>query len=120
MIRAPEVLAYYRWHGPGQISAVKWRQVLDALAVQQDFVRANPQLAAHLPAHRLRELTEGQVLKQAYRALWKRDIASAHKLFRHVAMARSFGFKELRHVLSALLPFRAYRWLVRLADRNDQ
>jgi len=32
------------------------------------------------------------------------DIASAHKLFRHVALARSFGFKELRHVASALLP----------------
>jgi len=120
IVRVPEVLAYYRWHGPSQISAVKWRQVLDALAVQQDFIRTNPQLVAHLPAHRLRELTEGQVLKQAYRALWKRDIASAHKLFRHVAVARSFGVKELRHVLSALLPFPAYRWLVRLADRNDR
>jgi glycosyltransferase involved in cell wall biosynthesis len=120
MIRVPVVLAYYRWHGPSQISAVKWRQVLDALAVQQDFVQANPQLVAHLPYHRLRELTEGQVLKQAYRALWKRDVASAHKLFRHVAVARSFGFKELRHVASALLPLPAYRWLVRLADRNDQ
>ena len=120
IVRVPEVLAYYRWHGPSQISAVKWRQVLDALAVQHDFVRTNPQLVAHLPARRLRELTEGQVVKQAYRALWKRDIASAHKLFRHVAVARSFGFKELRHVLSALLPFPAYRWLVRLAGRNDR
>jgi len=120
IVRVPEVLAYYRWHGSGQISAVKWRQVLDALAVQQDFVRANSQLVAHLPARRLQELTEGQVLKQAYRALWKRDIASAHKLFRHVAAARSFGFKELRHVLSALLPLPAYRWLVHFADRNDR
>jgi glycosyltransferase involved in cell wall biosynthesis len=119
IVRVPEVLAYYRWHGPDQISAVKWRQVLDALAVQQDFVRANPQLVAHLSAQRLREFTEGQVLKQAYRALWKRDVASAHKLFRHVAVARSFGFKELHHVLSAMLPLPAYRWLVRLADRNE-
>jgi len=119
IVRVPEVLAYYRWHSPSQVSAVKWRQVLDALAVQQDFIRANPQLVAHLPARRLRELTEGQVLKQAYRALWKRDIASAHKLFRHVALARSFGFKELRHVVSALLPLPAYRWLVGLADRNE-
>ncbi len=119
IVRVPEVLAYYRWHGPSQVSAVKSRQVLDALAVQQDFIRGNRQLVAHLPARRLRDLTEGQVLKQAYRALWKRDIASAHKLFRHVALARSFGFKELRHVASALLPLRAYRWLVGLADRNE-
>jgi glycosyltransferase involved in cell wall biosynthesis len=120
IVRVPEVLAYYRWHGPSQVSAVKWRQVLDALAVQQDFVRANPKLVAHLPADRLRELTEGQVLKQAYRALWKRDIASAHKLFRHVAAARSFGVRELRHVMSAMLPLPAYRWLVRWADRNER
>ena len=120
IVRVPEVLAYYRWHGSSQVSAVKWRQVLDALAVQQDFVRANPKLVAHVPARRLRELTEGQVVKQAYRALWKRDIASAHKLFRHVAAARSFGFKELSHVLSAMLPLPAYRWLVHWADRNDR
>jgi GT2 family glycosyltransferase len=119
IVRVPEVLAYYRWHSAGQISAVKWRQALDALAVRRDFIRANPLLVAHLPPRRLRELTEGQVLQQAYGALWKRDIASAHKLFRHVALARSFGFKELRHVASALLPLPAYRWLVRLADRNE-
>ena len=119
IVRVPEVLAYYRWHGPGQVSAVKWRQVLDALTVQQDFIRANPQLVAHLPANHLRDLTEGQVLKQAHRALWKRDIASAHKLFRHVALARSFGVKELPHVASALLPLPAYRWLVGVADRRE-
>jgi glycosyltransferase involved in cell wall biosynthesis len=119
IVRVPEVLAFYRWHGPNQISAVKSRQVLDALAVQQDFIRTNPQLVAHLPPKRLRDLTEGQVLKQAYRALWKRDIASAHKLFRHAALARSFGIKELRHVASALLPLPAYRWLVGLTDRNE-
>ena len=120
MVRVPETLAYYRWHGPGQVSAVKWRQVLDALAVQQDFIRAHPHLVAHLSAGRLGELTEGQVLKQAYRALWKRDLASAHRLFRHVAAARSFGVREAGHVLSALLPLPAYRWLVQLADRRDR
>jgi len=119
IVLVPEVLAFYRWHDAGQISAVKWRQVLDALAVQQDFVRANPQLVAHLSSQRLRELTEGRVLQQAYGALWKRDLQSAHKLFRHVALARSFGLKELRHVASALLPFATYRWLIGLADRNE-
>lgn len=119
MVRVPEVLAYYRWHDAGQISAVRWRQVLDALAVQQDFVRVNPQLVAHLSARRLDELTEGRVLQQAYRALWNRDVQSAHKLFRHVARAGSFGFKELRYVVSALLPFGAYQWLVDVADRSD-
>jgi glycosyltransferase involved in cell wall biosynthesis len=119
IVRVPEVLAHYRWHDAGQISSVKWRQVLDALAVQQDFIRANPQLVAHLSGARLHELTEGCVVQQAYRALWKRDIESAHKLFRHVGLARSFGFKELRYVATALLPFGAYRRLIGLMDRSD-
>jgi glycosyltransferase involved in cell wall biosynthesis len=119
IVRIPEVLAFYRWHDAGQISAVKWRQVLDALAVQQDFMRANPQLIAHVPVRRLRELTEGRVMQQAYGALWKRDVPSAHKLFRHVALARSFGFRDMRHAMSALLPISAYRWLVGQMDRKD-
>lgn len=114
--RVPEVLAFYRWHGSGQISAVKWRQVLDALAAQKDFIRANPELVRHLPAAKLRDLTEGQVLRQAYRAFWKRDLLSAQKLFRHAAVSRSFAFRDLRHILLAMLPLLLYRGIVHLSD----
>ncbi|MCU0919240.1 MAG: glycosyltransferase, partial [Burkholderiaceae bacterium] len=69
--RVPEVLAFYRWHNLGQVSAVKWRQVLDALDAQQAFIRDNPALVAHLGRERLTDLTEGQVLRRAYQALWK-------------------------------------------------
>ncbi len=118
MVRVAEVLAIYRWHGAGQISAVKSRQVLDALAVQTDFIAAHPELVAHLPRDRLRELTDGRVLDQAYRALWKRDLVSAHGLFRHCARTRAFGLAQLPHVMSSLLPLPAFRWLVGLADRK--
>lgn len=118
--RVPEVLAFYRWHGQGQVSAVKWRQVLDALAAQRDFIRANPKLVAHLSEERLRDLTEGMVLRQAYRAFWKRDLASAQKLFRHVAAAGAYKFTDLLHILAArLLPFPVYRWLVATLDRRS-
>lgn len=115
--RVPEVLAFYRWHNLGQVSAVKWRQVLDALDAQLQFIRDNPRLVAHLPAERLRDLTEGQVLRQAYRAFWKRDLRSAQKLFRHAAAKGSYRLGDLRHVLSALLPYGLYSGLVALADR---
>lgn len=118
IVRVPEVLAFYRWHGAGQVSAVKWRQVLDALDAQQHFIRANPDLVAHLPAATLADLTEGQVLRQAYRAFWKRDLVSAQKLFRHAAARGSFGLADLRHVATALLPLRLYRGLTQLADRR--
>lgn len=116
--RVPEVLAFYRWHGSGQISAVKWRQVLDALAAQTDFIRTNPELVSHLPAAKLHDLTEGQVLRQAYRAFWRRDLLSAQKLFRHVGVSGAYKIGDLRHILVAMLPLPLYRGIVKLSDRK--
>lgn len=112
----PEVLAFYRWHNLGQVSAVKWRQVLDALEAQKAFIGANPALVAHLSREYLRDLTEGQVLRQAYRAFWKRDLDSARKLFRHSAVARSFRIQDIPYIASALMPSRLFGALVKLAD----
>lgn len=120
IVRVPEVLAFYRWHDSGQISSVKWRQVLDALAAQQDFVRNNPGLVRHLGPARLRELTEGKVLQQAYRAIWKRDLVSAQKLFRHAAGAGAFGLKDLPHIIAACLPMPLYRRAASFADRGKK
>lgn len=119
IVRVPEVLAYYRWHGQGQVSAVKWRQVLDALDAQQTFIRANPLLVAHIPPERLLALTEGRVLEQAYRAFWKRDLVSAQRLFRHAAAARAFTPRDLNHIACALLPLPLYHWIIRFADRRS-
>lgn len=118
MVRVPEVLAYYRWHDSGQVSAVKWRQVLDALEAQEAFIRNHPSMVAHLPASVLRDLTKGQVLRQAYRAFWKRDLVSAQKLFRHVAAHGSYGPRDLVYVATALLPLPLYRGLTQFVDRG--
>lgn len=118
IVRVPEVLAFYRWHGAGQVSAVKWRQVLDALEAQHGFIRDHPDLVAHLPSARVRDLTEGQVLRQAYRAVWKRDLTSSQHLFRHVARARSFQWRDIPHVASACLPAALYARLIALGDRS--
>jgi len=119
IVRVPEVLAFYRWHNSGQVSAVKWRQVLDALEAQQAFIRNNPSLVAHLSDEHLSDLTEGEILRQAYRAFWKRDLVSAQKLFRHAAVKGSFRLRDLVHVGAALLPMPVYRRLMRVADRNE-
>jgi glycosyltransferase involved in cell wall biosynthesis len=119
IVRLPEVLAFYRWHDSGQISAVKWRQVLDALEAQQAFIRHNPGLVAHLPGEKLKDLTEGQVLRQAYRAFWKRDLVSARKLFRHAGLKGHFRFHDLRHIVSAFLPLPLYRGLIWITERRQ-
>jgi glycosyltransferase involved in cell wall biosynthesis len=117
-VGVPEVLAFYRWHDQGQISAVKWRQTLDAWHVRRDFVGANPGLVAHLDAAKLRELTDGPLLKAAYQAYWRRDFEAAHRLFRMSLRRRLGHARDLKHLLLSLLPRRLYCALVAAADRS--
>lgn len=113
--RVPEVLAYYRWHGSGQISANKWRQVLDAIQVRQDFIRDYPGLVNHLSADAIHELVEGQLLREAYRAYWKNDLANAQKLFRAALVRRTWHAKDLKYLIPSLLPTRLFQRLVGLS-----
>jgi glycosyltransferase involved in cell wall biosynthesis len=115
--RVPEVLAFYRWHGTGQISANKWRQVLDALRVRQDFVQANPDKISHLSQAALYELVQGQILLEAYRAYWRRDLANAQKLLRAAFFRRAFAIKDLKYIVPALLPTNVLGGIIRLMDQ---
>lgn len=117
IVRVPEVLAYYRWHGSGQVSAVKWRQVLDALWAQKDFIARHPDLVAHIDPSRMIDLTEGRVLREAYKAFWKRDLASAHQLFRHSLANQTFTRKDFSHAILTIAPFEIYRKLIELSDK---
>ena len=118
IVRVPEVLAFYRWHAHGQISSVKWVQVLDAWQVRHDFVRNNPALVAHLSPATLRELLDGSLLQAAYTAYWKRDLVSAQPLFRKAAQQGSWHVRDAKFILTSLLPYALYRRLVTAADRH--
>ena len=118
IVRVPEVLAFYRWHDQGQISSVKWRQVLDAWQVRRDFVENNPELVAHLSRQALRELVDGCLLKAGYTAYWKRDLVSAQRLFRKAAQRGYWHLRDAKFVLPSLLPGRIYRRLIESADRR--
>ena len=116
--RVPEVLAYYRWHGEGQISATKWRQVLDAVQVRRDFITRYPDMVKHLPSESLYQLVDGQLLHEAYRTYWNRDLINAQKLFRAAFAQRAWQAKDLKYVLPALLPSRLFQEIVRLASTS--
>ena len=118
LVRVPEVLAFYRWHGQGQISALKWRQVLEAWQVRQDFVRSHPELAAHIAPAALRELLDGSLLRAGYAAYWKRDLASAQRLFRKAARRGYWRLSDAKYVLPSLLPAGLYRRLIGSSDRR--
>ena len=118
LIWVPEVLAFYRWHDQGQISSVKWRQVLDAWQVRQDFARNHPDLVAHLAPDKLRELLDGSLLDAGYAAYWKRDLVSAQRLFRKAALRGYWRLRDAKYVLPSLLPAALYRHLIATADRR--
>lgn len=118
IVRVPEVMAFYRWHGKGQVSAVKWRQVLDAEAAQRRFVQDHPALVRHLPRRQLAEIIEGRVLQQAYKAVWARDLDSAQRLFRRATLAGAVRGRDLRHAMAAWLPSGLYRRCIRALDRR--
>jgi glycosyltransferase involved in cell wall biosynthesis len=117
LVRVPEVLAFYRWHDKGQISSVKWKQVLDAWLVRRDFVRNNPSLVAHIPTALLRELTDQCLLDAGYTAYWKRDLATSQKLFRQALKIGHWRLKDLKYFLPALLPENMYRSLIMRTDK---
>lgn len=118
LVRLPEVLAFYRWHDQGQISSVKWRQVLDAWQVKRDFVQNHPDLVAHLSRRARRELVDGALLKAGYAAYWKRDLVSAQRLFRKAAQRGYWHLRDAKFVLPSLLPSGIYRRLIEAADHR--
>ena len=114
IVRTPEVLAFYRWHNEGQISSIKWRQVIDALQVKTDFIAAQPKLLSHLIPAQLDDVTRGFISEQAYDAFWKRDLVSAQKLFRALMRNGYWKKSDLKYILLSLLPPPFFRRLVRL------
>ena len=117
IVRVPEVMAFYRWHDKGQISKIKWKQVLDALQVRRDFVAHHPERVSHLPRERVIELSDGFLLREAYRAYWHRNLTDAHKLFRRAFVQGVWKTGDLKYILPALLPGAWFEWLVNKADQ---
>jgi len=120
IVRVPEVLAYYRWHDKGQISATKWKQVLDAIQVRHDFVTQHPDMVKHLSSDSLYKLIDGQLLNEAYKTYWSRDLVNAQKLFRAAFTRRAWHAKDLKYVVPALLPSRLFQGIVALASTTRE
>ncbi|MEZ0123233.1 MAG: glycosyltransferase family 2 protein [Candidatus Reddybacter sp.] len=114
IVRVPAVLAFYRWHNEGQISSIKWRQVIDALQVKSDFIAAQSRLISHLSTTQLNDVTGGFIYRQAYDAFWKRDLVSAQHLFRALLRNGYWKKSDLKYILPSLLPPPLFRGLVRL------
>lgn len=118
IVRVPEVLAFYRFHQSGQITSTQWRQAENSWLVKKKFLASHPDVAARLTDAQRRDLVDGALLRRGYDLYWKRDLASARRVFRLVLRHGGWKPKDLKYLLPALLPEPLYRSLIGGADRN--
>lgn len=119
IVRVPEVLAYYHFHGAGQASSNKPRAVEQLLAAQQAYVRTHPDFAKRMGRAGLRRLMYGNVLRAGFDCYWRRELVAARAIFRRAMRARYGSPRDWLYMLPALLPLAAHSRLIRLLDDDD-
>ena len=118
IVRVPEVLAFYHFHGDSQASGNHARAALQHWQVQRDYLASHPAFGASLGRARIRALTSGELLQRGYAAYWQRDLPAARAIFRAV-MKQGYGtLADWTYMLPAWLPETWHRWLIGLRDRS--
>ena len=120
LIRVPEVLAFYR-HYPRTGKVIpRWRQVFDAVAVRDSFVRHHPELPSPLTSSQRKELVSATLLTDAYRCHWRRDTESSRRLFIRAFFKANWKMRDLKYMLASFMPAALFDGLVRYIDaRRD-
>lgn len=108
----PEVLAFYRKHGPANATSDQARVARYNLLVKRRFLDEFPVLRKKFSRAQLREYCAGGVVDRGYRCLWAGDLKNAHGIFRHALAQRLIAPKDLKYALAALLPFGVYSRIV--------
>src|SRR3569832_278273 len=90
IVRVPEVLAFYHFHGNGQASADHASAALQHWQAQRNYLAAHPAFCAALSHTDRRTLTVGELLQRGYTSYWQRDLPAARQIFRTV-MKRGYG-----------------------------
>ncbi|HRK79301.1 MAG: glycosyl transferase [Hydrogenophilales bacterium 17-64-11] len=120
IVRVPEVLAFYHFHGGEQASGDHARAALQHYQAQLKYLAAHPALGSALGESRIRELTAGELLKRGYARYWQRDLPAARRIFRTV-MKQGYGtLRDWKYMLPALLPLPLHRALLRRMARGQQ
>lgn len=114
IVRVPQVLAYYHFHGEGQASANRARAALHHLDAQREFLARHPEFHATLGQKRARKLLYGELLQRGYERYWQRDLPAARQIFRIVMRQRYGAPKDWTYMLPACLPETLHRWLIGL------
>lgn len=114
IVRVPEVLAFYHFHGGEQASSNRARAALHLLHAQQQYLARHPDFASQLGRARQRELLYGGLLRTGFDCYWKRDLPAARAVFRRAMQAGYGKPRDWAYMLPALLPEPLHRALLQL------
>jgi glycosyltransferase involved in cell wall biosynthesis len=118
IVRVPEVLAFYHFHGGIQASSNKARAALHHFHAQLRYLDRHPDFHAQLGRSRARTLMFGELLSRGYACYWKRDLPAARLIFRSV-MSHGYGtLADWKYMLPAWLPETLHKMLIGLRG-ND-
>lgn len=116
--RVSEALALRRRHHRGDPRIPRWQQLFDAVAVREDFVRRHPAQVAHLDPAERTDTLYGQLLPEAYRCHWRRDLASSRRLFRRAAHKGRWRARDAKYILASFLPASVFDGLIHFVDKR--
>lgn len=117
IVRVPDVLAFYHFHGGAQASADHARAALQFWQAQRHYLATHPAFGDQLGRARRRALTTGELLKRGYACYWQRDLPAARRIFR-VVMQQGYGtLCDWKYMLPAWLPESWHRGLIGLRDQ---
>lgn len=116
IVRVPEVLAYYHFHDGPQASRNRGAAAINGWLSKKAFLRRHTGLAVQLGRSKVRELTDGVLLRRGYECYWARDLQGARQIFRWAFKTGSWKVKDLKYLLPALLPGKLYPSLLRQVD----
>lgn len=120
IVRVPQVLAYYHFHGDAQASANRAQTALHRLQAQLDYLGRHPGFEARLGRRQVRRLIYGGLLARGYELYWNRDLPAVRQIFR-IVMKHGYGcLRDWKYMLPALLPEAWHRALItRVSTRRD-
>jgi len=119
IVRVPEVLAFYHFHNNQQATGDRAHLARNHWLVQRNFLKTNPWLVRQLGRQRIRQHTNGELLRKGLDCYWERDLDSARRIFRAVMRSGYGKLADWKLMLPALLPPSLHKALINLADRGS-
>lgn len=112
IVRVPEVLAFYHFHGKTQASSNRARAALHLLSAKKHYLAQHPQFSSRLSRTRRRELLYTDLLRAGYECYWNDELPAARSIFKRAIYAGFCRPRDWFYIMPCLLPEGIHRYLI--------